>query len=153
MESLRWLRKSFERVAPSLAGLLPLVGLALLLVAAGFAAHSWNFARTRVRATATITENVSGFAKEGGVVYTPRFRFRLPSGELVTVQATEGDEDIEFVAGETVPVLYRRGDPQGAIIATAWRAYEGAIVFGVLGAALFDVGWALRVMLRRRAAG
>ncbi len=152
MEFLRSLRRSFERVAPTMAGLLPLVGIIFLLMAAGFAARSWNFARMRVRAIATITENVSGFAKGDGVVYTPRFRFRLPSGELVTAQAAEGSEEIEFAAGETVPVLYRVGDPQGAIIATGWRAYEGAIVFGVLGVALFDVGWTLRVMVRRRPA-
>jgi Protein of unknown function (DUF3592) len=152
MEFLRWLRRSFERVAPPLAAVLPAVGLGLLLIAAGFAAHSWNFARTRVRAIATVTENVSGFAKEGGVVYTPRFRFRLPDGQLVMVQAGSGSEEIEFPAGETVPVLYRAGDPQGAIIATVWLAYEGAIVFGGLGTALFDLGWALRVMLRRRLA-
>ncbi len=152
MEFLRWMRTSFERVAPPLAAALPMVGLVLMAIAAGFALHSWNFARTRVRAMATITENVSGFAKEGGVVYTPRFRFRLQNGELVTVQAAEGAEEIEFPAGETVPVLYRAGDPQGAVIATAWRAYEGAIVFGVLGALLFDVGWALRLMMKRRAA-
>ena len=152
MEFLRWLRKSFERAAPVLAGVLPLVGVVLLAIAAGLAVHSWNFARTRVRAIATITENVSGFAKEGGVVYTPRFRFRLPSGELVTVQAASGEEEVEFPAGETVPVLYRAGDPQGAMIATTWRAYEGAIVLGVLGVVLFDVGWALRVMMRARAA-
>jgi hypothetical protein len=153
MEFLRWLRSGFERVAPVLAGALPLVALVLLLVAAGFAVRSWNFARTRVRATATITENVSGFAKEGGVVYRPRFRFRLPRGEIVTVQAASGDEDVAFAAGETVPVLYRAGDPQGAVIATAWQAYRGAIVWGVLGAVLFDVGWGLRVMLRRRLVG
>ena len=152
MEFLRWLCKSFERAAPVLAGVLPMVGIALLLVAGGLAVHSWNFARTRVRAIATITENVSEFAKEGGVVYTPRFRFRLPSGELVTVQAASGEEEVEFPAGETVPVLYRAGDPQGAMIATTWRAYEGAIVFGVLGVVLFDLGWALRVMLRARVA-
>jgi len=152
MELLRWLRKSFDHVSPSLAAFLPLVGMVLLVIAAGFAVHSWNFARTRVRAAATITENVSEFAKEGGVVYVPRFRFRLPSGELVTVQAASGSEEVEFPAGETVPVLYRAGDPQGAIIATTWRAYEGAIVFGVLGVVLFDLGWALRVILRSRAA-
>lgn len=152
MEFLRWLRKSFERVTPLLATSLPPLGLVLLLIAAGFAAHSWNFARTRLRATATITENVSGFAKEGGVVYTPRFRFRLPSGELISVQAADGSEEIAFPAGETVPVLYRAADPQGAIIATAWRAYRGAIVCGVLGTVLFDLGWALRVILRRRIA-
>jgi hypothetical protein len=152
MEFLRWLRRSFELAAPPLATWLPPLGVLLLAIATGFGVHSWMFARTRVRATATITENVSGFAKEGGVVYTPRFRFRLPDGELVTVQAAEGSEEIEFPAGETVPVLYRAGDPQGAIIATAWRAYKGAIAFGVLGVLLFDVGWALRVKLRRRLA-
>jgi Protein of unknown function (DUF3592) len=152
MEFLRWLKNGFERGAPVLAGVLPVAGIVMLMVAAGFAAHSWNFARTRVRATATITENVSQFAKEGGVVYVPRFRFRLPSGELVMAQAAEGSEEIEFAAGETVPVLYLAGDPQSAVIATMWRAYQGAIVFGVLGVMLFDVGWALRVMLRRRLA-
>ena len=150
MEFLRWLRRSFERVAPPMAAVLPWVGLVMMLIAAGFAAHSWNFARTRVRAVATITENVSGFAKEGGVVYTPRFRFRLAGGELVMAQAARGTDEIEFAAGETVPVLYRAGDPQGAVIATMWLAYEWAIVFGVLGAAVFDLGWALRVLLRRR---
>jgi hypothetical protein len=134
-----------------MAGALPLLGLVLLAIAAGFAAHSWNFARTRVRATATITENVSEFAKEGGVVYTPRFRFRVPDGSLVIVQAANSSGEIEFAAGETVPVLYRAGDPKGAIIATAWRAYEGAIVLAVLGVVLFDLGWALRVVVRRRA--
>ena len=152
MEFLRWLKRSFERVTPLLAGVLPSVGLVLVVIAAGFAVQSWNFARTRVRTIATITENVSGFAKEGGVVYTPRFRFRLPSGELVTVQAASGSEDVEFPAGETVPVLYRAGDPQGAVLATVWLTYKSAIGFGVLGVALFDLGWALRVRLRRRLA-
>jgi hypothetical protein len=66
------------------------------------------------------------------------------------VQAENGSEEVQFPAGETVPVLYRVGDPQGAILATVWLAYQGAIVFGVLGVVLFDLGWALRVMLRRR---
>ena len=150
MEFLRWVKRSFERVTPPMAAGLPWAGLVLMVIAAGFAANSWNFARMRVRAVATITENVEGFAKAGGVMYTPRFRFRLPDGELVMVQAARGAEEIEFDAGETVPVLYRAGDPQGAVIATMWLAYEWAIVFGVLGAAVFDLGWALRVLLRRR---
>ena len=110
---LRWLHRGFERVAPLLAGVLPLLGIVLLVIAAGFAVHSWNFARTRVRAMATITENVSGFAKEGGVVYTPRFRFRLPSGELVTVQAAEGSEEIEFRRGRDGAGAVSRGRSAG----------------------------------------
>ncbi|MGA8940912.1 MAG: DUF3592 domain-containing protein [Acidobacteriaceae bacterium] len=150
-ECFRWLRRNFERVAPPLAAKLPPVGMVLVTIAGVFALHSWMFARTRVRATATITENVSSFGPKGGVVYTPRFRFRLPDNELVMVQAAHGSDDIDFPAGEQVPVLYRAGDPQGAIIATVWLAYEGAIVFGALGAVLFDLGWVLRMRLRRRA--
>jgi hypothetical protein len=71
---------------------------------------------------------------------------------LVTVQAARGADEIEFPAGEMVPVLYRAGDPQGAVLATVWLAYQGAIVFGVLGVVLFDLGWALRGRLRRRLA-
>ena len=152
MRLLRWVRDSFERVAPPLGRVLPWVGLLLLMMAAGFCAHSWMFARARVRAIATVTENVAGFAKEGGVWYTPRVRFRTASGELVTVLAAPGSDEIEFAAGDTVPVLYRANDPQGAVIATAWRAYFGAIVLGVLGTALFDLGWVLRGIVRRRAA-
>ena len=152
MEFLRWLRRSYEWVMPPLATWLPPLGVVLLMIAAGFGVNSWNFARARVRAIATITENVAGFAKGGGVVYTPRFRFRLPNGELVMGQDASGSEEIDFAAGDTVPVLYRAGDPQGAIIATAWRAYEGAIVWGVLGVVVFDLGWALRVKLRKRLA-
>ncbi len=130
---------------------LPWVGVLLLVMAAGFGARSWMFARARVRSIATITENVSGFAPKGGVVYTPRLRFRAASGELVTVLAQSGTDEIEFAAGETVPVLYRADDPQGAVIATVWRAYFGAIVLGVLGTALFDLWWVLRGIVRRLA--
>ena len=84
------------------------------------------------------------------MVYAPRIRFRAGNGELVQLLSGPAKGDAEFEAGEIVPVLYRAGDPQGAIIATVWLAYEGAIVFGVLGVALFDLGWALRVMLRRQ---
>lgn len=130
---------------------LPPLGVVLLAIAASFAVHSWMFARARVRAVATITENVSSFAKEGGVVYAPRFRFRLPGGQLVLVQGANASGEIVFPAGETVPVLYPKGDPQAAILAPWWLAYQGAVAFGVLGTVLFDVGWALGVMLRRRA--
>ncbi len=154
-ECFRWLRRSFAWAAPPLAAKLPPVGVLLLAIAAGFGLHSWIFARSRVRATATITENAAAFDREGGVAYTPRFRLRLPDGGLIVVQAARGSEEIEFPAGEQVPVLYRAGDPQGAMLTTPWLVYQGAIVFGVLGVFMFDLGWAPRVKLRRgeRAAG
>ena len=152
MEFLRWLRKSFERVAPPLAGVLPLCGR-------GVAGDCGGVCGALVDVCAGAGE---GHGDDHGECSGVRERGWRGVHAAVSVSAAEwetGDgagckwraEEIEFAAGETVPVLYREGDPQGAIIATTWRAYEGAIVFGVLGVALFDVGWGLRVMLRRRA--
>ena len=152
MGFLRWLRDGFGRFAPPAGRWLPRVGGVLLLLAAGFGVRSWIYTRGRVRAIATVTENVSSFAKQGGVVYTPRLRFRLPSGGWMMVEARSGSDEIEFPAGETVPVLYRAGDPQGAAIATVWRVYYAAIVLGLWGTVLFDLGWVLRVLIRQRRA-
>jgi hypothetical protein len=149
MAMLRWMRELFERIAPPLGGVLPWVGVVLLAVAAGFAVRSWMFARGGVKAVATVTENVSRFAKEGGVLYVPRVRFRAANGKLVTEEVGQGSDEIEFAAGETVPVLYRADDPQGAVIATVWRMYYWSIVMGIGGTVVFDLGWVLRVLIRR----
>ena len=149
MRLLRWLREMFGRFAPPLGALLPWVGLMLLVVAAGFAVQSWMFARGRVKVVATVTENVSGFAKEGGVLYVPRVRFRAVDGSLVSEEIGPGSDETEFAAGETVPVLYRANDPKSAVIATASRVYYWAIVLGIWGTVLFDLGWAFRVLMRR----
>jgi hypothetical protein len=152
VRTARWIRTVFERIAPSLAALLPWVGVALLLIAAVFAAHSWRFARGRVRSIATVTENIPVFARKGGILYYPRLRFRAANGEIVQVLAGPGTDEVELPAGETVPVLYMAAAPQDAIIATAWRAYHAAIVLALWGTALFDAGWVLRVMAARRKA-
>lgn len=144
------MRNAFQRIAPSLAAVLPWMGAALLVAAAIFAVHSWRFSHVRVRSIATVTENIPVFAKQGGILYFPRLRFRTPDGKIVQVLAPPGSDEIEFSAGETVPVLYKASTPQDAIIATAWRAYHAAIVLGLWGTALFDAGWILRVMAARR---
>ncbi len=150
MEFLNWLRSSMRQATPALAAKLPWAGVLLLVVSAGFGLRSWAFGRSRVRATATITENVAVLNQRGEVVYTPRFRLRLPDGDLLTLDAVNHrSQEIEFPAGESIPVLYPPGDPEGAILATVWLTYQGAIVFAVLGTLLFDLGWVLRLRLRR----
>ena len=121
-----------------------------MLIAAGFALHSWSFVRTQQRATATVTEDVAVIAGKAGVLYSPRLRFRDAGGEIVQVVAGPGDSEISFPAGTVLPVLYPVGHPENAIIGTAWRMYPTAIVLAVLGAMLFDVGLVVRLFLRRR---
>ena len=140
-----------RRFAPIAAGIFPWLGGLLLLLAAGFWAHSRTWAHAQVRAEGTVTENVAAFAPGGGVLYFPRVRFRMPDGDWMQVQSRVGADDAEFAAGTAVPVLYRPGDPQGAEIATTGRVYFAAIVLGLIGTVLFDVGFFCWLLLRSRA--
>jgi hypothetical protein len=149
MNALRWLRAVFFRVAPAYGRALPWLGGALMAVAAGFGLHSWRFVRTQQRAIATVTENVESFAPGGGLRYSPRLRFRAEDGSLVQVQTSDYSDDVHFAAGDTLPVIYPSGAPQRAILATAWEAYRGAIVFGVLGVLVLDLGLILRLLMKR----
>lgn len=151
MQLLRWFQRMYALSAPTTGTWLPVLGVLLLLLAAGFAARSWSFARHRMRAVATVTENVPHFAAGGGILYYPRVRFRDGSGALVLVESKIGSEDAEFAAGETVPVLYLAGDPQHAVIATAWHLYPAAIWLGIIGTIVFDVGLLVLLGQRRQA--
>lgn len=140
MGLLRCMKESFERYSPGLGAVLPWVGGALLLLALGFGLRSWNATRSRLKATATVTDNAATFAPAGGILYFPRIRFRTRTGDIVQVLTLRGDEDPEFAAGEQVPVLYAANNPQDAVIATRWRVYKAAILLGIAGVILLDLG-------------
>ena len=152
MQLLRWLKQGYECFAPIAGAVFPWVGAALLLLAAGFGASSWRYAHSGLRTTGTITENVAAFVKGGGMEYYPRVRFRDESGELVQVTSKIGDEDAAFAPGDTVPVMYHAEDPQDAVIVSVWRTYPAAIVLGVVGVALFDLGLILGRLWKQRTA-
>jgi hypothetical protein len=152
MRFLRWLRATYIRYAPGAGSMLPWIGAALLLLAGAAAAQSWAAHSTAQRVTATITENIAQMTPHDGVLYHPRFRFRTPDGTLVQVVAKEGTDEPEFPAGNDVPVQYPAADPGQAVIATVWRVYWVAILLGVFGVILFDIGLILRILLRRQAA-
>ena len=144
MELLVRLRAVWAKYAVSVGTVLVRGGGLLLVLAIGFAGHSWGWARHRVRSEATVVENVAQFAPGGGEVYAPRIRFRDGKGELVQLLSGPAKSDAEFDPGEIVPVLYVTGDEKDAVIATVWRLYFWAILFGVLGIVLFDVGLVMR---------
>ena len=106
MRMLRWIQQTYTRLAPTAGVWLPISGLVLLLIAAGFALHSWNYGRHRIRAEATVIENVPQFVPGGGMLYYPKLRFRDVNGALILVQTTIGSEDIDFEPGTTLPVQY-----------------------------------------------
>ena len=150
MELLRWLRQSYDKFEPIATRLFLWIGLALLLFAAISGIPKWRFAHSGVRTTATIIENVPSFEPGGGIHYYPRFRFRDTSGALIQILSPQGSDDPEFTPGDTVPVIYPPGNPQAAIIVSIWRTYHVAILLGVFGIVLFDLGLVLgRLRLQR----
>lgn len=125
------------------------VGLGLLVLAAGFWVHERRWNLSAEHATGTVTEMEARQAPDGTVAYFPHFRFRLPGGGIIQVIAPGGASDA-FSEGEQVPVRYYAADPQQASIATTKQVYGVAIVLGLLGVALFDLGAVLWIVHRRR---
>jgi hypothetical protein len=138
------LPSNWPSLAAKLSRLLQPAGLLLLALSAAFALHSWNFARHHIRTTGVVTENVATFAPGGGVVYTPRIRFRAGDGTTLQPVLGPASDEPEFTPGTAVPVLYPPGQPQSAVIATTGRAYTAAIWFGVWGVVLLDAGLILK---------
>jgi len=140
MKFLRWLRQAYDKFEPIGGKFFPWIGAVLLLLAAAFGIPQWRFAHSGVRVTATIVENVPNFVPGGGIDYYPRFRFRDAKGELIQVLSPQGSDDAEFTPGDTVPAIYPPGNPQAAVIVSVWRTYHVAILLGIFGIALLDLG-------------
>ena len=150
MKFLRQLMHAYLKFEPIGGKLFPWIGAVLLLLAAAFGLPQWRFAHSGVRVPATIVENVPNFIKGGGIDYYPRFRFRDAQGNLIQVLSPKGSDDPEFIPGDTIPAIYPQGNPQGAIIVSTWRTYHVAILLGIFGIALFDLGLVLgRLRLQR----
>jgi hypothetical protein len=150
---LRWIEQKLDQYMPTIAVWSIWIGILLLALSAGFSTHSWLFGHSQVSAIGTVAENVATVAADGKTVYATHVRFRLPSGELVTfVDPTLSSEndDPDYATATDVPVLYPRGNPKAAIIATIRRAYFAAIVFGFLGVIVFDLGLIFRFILKRK---
>jgi hypothetical protein len=135
-----------------IARILILLGMVLLVLAAGFALQEWLSTRSLLRSTAVVSENVTTQDATGAVSSISRLHFRLPSGESVGLddpQQSSDANDPDYVTGATVPVAYPAGHPEQARIATSWRLYHSAWVAGITGTALFDLGLVLRLILKR----
>lgn len=150
MRILSLLQKIWIWAAPGFRAWLIPAGLLSLLVAAGFALHSWSYASHRIRTTGVVTENVATFAPKGGIVYTPRIRFYTAGGATLQPVLGPASDEPEFLPGTAVPILYLPDQPQTAVIATIGRIYTAAIWFGVVAVVLLDCGLFLKRFSRRQ---
>ncbi len=151
MRLLQWLHSLYMRHASSAGNILTWLGAILLVLAAVFAAHSWYGTRPYQRATATVTENIAEMTPHDGVLYHPHLRFRAPDETLIQVIVKEGTPEVEFSTGTDLPVQYPAAEPSRAVIATVWRIYSIGITFAIVGAIFFDIGYLLRLFVRKQA--
>lgn len=126
------------------------VGIGFLVAAGCFWLHEWRQSRSFQHATATITEMEARQDAKGNIHYFAHFRFRLPDDQIVQVVSTQPRSDSSFDDRETVPVEFRAGDPAGAVLAPAGHVYRAAIIFGIVGTVLFDIGAVMWIKRRQR---
>jgi hypothetical protein len=145
-------QRSSNVLVARIARIFTLLGVVLLVLAAGFALQERLATRSLLRSIAVVSENVATQDAMGAVSYASRLRFRLSSGESVVLddpQHSDDASDPDYVTGAIVPVAYPAGHPEQARIATSWHLYHRAWVVGIIGTILFDLGLILRLILKR----
>jgi len=121
-----------------------------LLVSAGFADYTEFFIFSASRTHGQVIDLVPRTDSDNDVEYAPTFRFVAESGQTFTVTSSVASNPSGFEAGETVEVLYRKGDPSSAQIASFWQLWLVPVIFGAIGVAHGLIGGAIFFVLRRR---
>ena len=129
-------------------------GMLLLLVAGGLWLWELRRLRTEQVAPATITEYIARQDASGRVLFYPHLRFRTPDGVIQQFVGPNGTNPAPFTAGENVRVIYPKGHPEAARIASHSAGHPVSAPVALAGIILFDFGgffW-IALYLRRRKA-
>jgi len=90
----------------------------------GFSLWSWihteRFLHHAYRVTGQIVR-LNQDDNDGHRLYAPVFRFTAEDGRMYTVESNNYSSPPEFVAGQTVPILYIPSEPASARIETSWQ--------------------------------
>lgn len=125
------------------------IGSVLLLTAGGSSLYSWHFVSTSVRTTGKITALRSKTdSKDGTTRFAPSFTFQDSAGGEHLVSASVYSAPSQHQVGDSVGVLYRPTNPQGARIDAYMHIWGLPTATGVFGVILLPFG--LWQMLRHR---
>ena len=140
------------RIMGLAARLLLALGVVCLLLGAYLLSQTAAFG-DNLHATGTL----SGYreVRDGDALrYRPRVRFETASGDIVTFEGQLATTTQRFAAGERIPVVYPRAEPQKARVALFTDNWLGPIVAGVVGlVALIGGVFVRRAMSRGLTAG
>lgn len=133
----------------ALTFVLPLVfnvsGAVLLVLAARRYAQTRRFLADALPAWGKVValEEVPPQQADESATYRPVVVFEADASQSIRFESLAHSNPPRFTVGQTVPVLYRRGQPHDARIRSFVDLWLLAIVLGLLGGALLGVGLAL----------
>lgn len=124
------------------------VGLIFVPLGAAFlvaALLSWLHTRRFVAESVPALGEVVGLSERDGddVTYAPVIRFRGPGGRPFEFTETTSSNPPGYSVGDRVEILYHSQDPRQARVASPFRLYLLAMIFGGLGGIFFVVGLAI----------
>jgi hypothetical protein len=124
------------------------VGPSFLVIALGFALNTSMFLHSSVSATGTVV-SLAPKRADNVVSFAPVFTFTA-AGRSYTMTADVASNPPGFHVGQSVPVLYQTANPGHAKIASFGQLWFMVLIFGVVGAFMTAVGYALLQFGRAR---
>ena len=116
-------------------------GIACLLLSVGFSIYTRIFISNAERSSGTILRLVPIADKEDGAVnYAPVFTFAADDGKIYTITSDTSTNPPEFEVGQSVPVLYSKGNPAGAKLSSFGQLWIDTVVSASLGAVFTTLG-------------
>jgi hypothetical protein len=87
---------------------------------------------------------------DDSITYAPVFTFTADDGSAYTVSSNVSSNPPVFEPGQQVKVLYEKGSPTNAKIASFGQLWMFSLIFGISGAAATALGYLLLRYERRR---
>ena len=110
------------------------------MIAAIFFFRTRRFLETAVLTQGTVTELIEGRDSEDNIVYHPRVRFEVKSGESHVFDDVIGSGSPRYQPGDRVPVKYDPQDPEDARIGTTFRTWFVPGLLAGIGLPFFVTG-------------
>jgi hypothetical protein len=121
-----------------------------LTLSVAFAVYTFIFIGTATRARGEVVKiEAHPDSEDNSGIYAPVLRFIASDGKAYTITSNISTSPPEFSVGQSVQVLYRQSDPEGARIATFGHLWLLPIVLAFIGIIHGLIGGACRRLERR----
>jgi hypothetical protein len=125
------------------------VGILLLLLGLALWSKTRSFVARAATAQGTVTELIEVLDKDGGSsTFKPVVKFVNPAGEEIRFTSSYSSRPPAYEVGETVDVLFVRGDARIKGFGSLWL---GPLIMGGLGAAFTAIGLSIFLVSRANA--